>query len=196
MRDRKAGTRVWSGKEPAEVVLLLLRPSLGLPPVRKLSPEHRAARSTALALAGPHDTGFRESAWTLALSLLLIAPPSTPQPATKRLPARAPPNKHQQQSNTTHNKLHRRQKTMTGATCFVCAKPANLRCSACAGKVEVSFCSKEHQKLVSPSCAVVLPTSPAHSVARRPGPLTNSLVASAPLRSCCHRFPSTRPTAP
>ncbi|GAA5963670.1 hypothetical protein JCM8115_004236 [Rhodotorula mucilaginosa] len=40
---------------------------------------------------------------------------------------------------------------MTGATCFVCAKPANLRCSACAGKVEVSFCSKEHQKLAWPA---------------------------------------------
>ncbi|KWU42204.1 hypothetical protein RHOSPDRAFT_36244 [Rhodotorula sp. JG-1b] len=51
---------------------------------------------------------------------------------------------------------------MTGATCFVCAKPANLRCSACAGKVEVSFCSKEHQKLAS---LPLPPAWPAHKLA-------------------------------
>lgn len=73
---------------------------------------------------------------------------------------------------------------MTGATCFVCAKPANLRCSACAGKVEVSFCSKEHQKLVrsgrvSPSPEFPLTSArsqawPAHKLAcgERAAPFT------------------------
>ena len=84
--------------------------------------------------------GSREPASILSEAVLIAA--SRPRPPAQRLPARAPRDLNQRQSNTTQIALHPRQKTMTGATCFVCAKPANLRCSACAGKVEVSFCSK------------------------------------------------------
>ncbi|GAA5990852.1 hypothetical protein JCM10908_000045 [Rhodotorula pacifica] len=40
---------------------------------------------------------------------------------------------------------------MSSPTCLVCAQPAKLRCGACAPKMELAFCTKEHQKLAWPA---------------------------------------------